>query len=675
MRGLRLPLALLTVLAGVPGEAAGVLGRTPVRAPSAGAYVPAVSRLSPAALHGSLALSAPSLSPLAPPLAGAAPLAPSALAELPPAARAAADAPRAVSAERALPADSPLPSAPVAGAALVPAAEAAASDDMPVEQRAAQAGRLFDAALPAAADAPQPPSDPEPGFSKPLPLLFGRPSTRLGRAGAAVARVTGAAYLLRAYRESFVLQKHAARLQDQSAKPVKRAVSARVLAEIGAVEAAPLLGWALEHDPSPRVRRVAAQGLLLMAEHSAPKLTRRLRNGVTAAGREGAATALGWLAAHAELPEALQALGTAAVLDPSDSVRLSAVRSLGRAEGARAVKLLFWVQAHATRPGLRAAVEQALREHAERSARNGVQLYQPPADEFGEVSSPLQASALKRSIAVGLTFAALEFAGGVWTNNAALRADALHLAGDRLLDATGLFALYLGRRPPSARRTYGFIKAEAVFALLGALAIAGIALGMAPDVWHGLLGVYSWVFAGGPALAAAGWGVAGYALLGLASNLFSGFLLSRHREGSMTTRAAFLHVMADAMGSAGIILSTALGALFGWTFLQPFVLAAIVYLILHTAWELGTPAWNVLMDAVPPGMDLDALERDFTAVPGVTGVYDLHVRLLNGSSAELAAKALVRDGADRDAVLAELQKMLREKHKITHATIQLERAR
>jgi cobalt-zinc-cadmium efflux system protein len=161
----------------------------------------------------------------------------------------------------------------------------------------------------------------------------------------------------------------------------------------------------------------------------------------------------------------------------------------------------------------------------------------------------------------------------------------------------------------------------------------------------------------------------------LASNLFSGFLLMRHREGSMTAKAAFLHVMADAMGSGGLILTTALGALLGWTFLQPFVFAFIVYLILHTAWELGQPAWNVLMDAVPPDLDLDQLERDFVAVPGVTAVYDLHVRQLNGSASELAAKAVVAPGADRDAALAALQSMLREKYKITHATIQLEAAR
>jgi cobalt-zinc-cadmium efflux system protein len=324
---------------------------------------------------------------------------------------------------------------------------------------------------------------------------------------------------------------------------------------------------------------------------------------------------------------------------------------------------------------LRGAVDDALRENASRQARAGRVHYKAPTDDFGEVSSPLQASALKRSVAVGLVFAALEFTGGVLTNNAALKADAIHLAGDRLLDATGLLALFLARRPPNSRQTYGFIKAEAVFALLGALVIAGVAAGMVPDVWHGLTGVWAWLFSGGPALAGATWAVAGYAALGLASNLFSGYLLMRHREGSMTARAAFLHVMADAMGSAGIILTTVLGLLFGWTFLQPFVVAAIVYLILHTAWELGRPAWNVLMDATPAGVDLDKLEAEFLAVPGVAGVHDLHVRMLNGSSSELAAKATVRPDADRDAVLATLQAMLREKYKITHATIQLEAAR
>lgn len=493
-----------------------------------------------------------------------------------------------------------------------------------------------------------------------------------GRAALFLARGTGLLSLWQLYREGILLQRHAQRLRDAGQPPAARAASARLLAEIGAVEAAPVLGWAYEHDPSPRVRGAAAAGLLLMAEHAAPRLTRAMSRRLTPAGREGAATALGWLVAHADVPDALQALGNAAVLDRSDAVRLAAIRSLGRAASPRAVKLLYWVRTHAGRPGLRFAAEEALREHAARQARLGVTRYQPSTDDFGQTSSPLQASALRRSVAVGLIFAALEFTGGVLTNNAALKADALHLAGDRMLDATGLFALFLARRPPNARRTYGYIKAEAVFALLGALVIAGVAAGMLPDAWHGVSGVWSWLFAGGAALPVAGWSVAAYASLGLLANVFSGLLLMRHKNDSMTARAAYLHVLADALGSAGIIVSTALGAALGWTFLQPFVLAAIVVLILRTAWELGRPAWNVLMDAVPPGLSLDQLELDFLSVPGVVGVHDLHVRMLNGSSFELAAKATIGRDADHDTVLAALQTLLRERYKITHATIQLE---
>lgn len=674
MRRLSAPLVLSLLAASFPLDAAAALGRAaPVRVPLAGVGAPAVAplvTLPAGALTLSPALAAPALSP-------SVPLAAPALAPAPGLVAAAAR----LAAASGAPARAPgLAAAPLeaALAAPAPAGETA-------EQGAARAAALFDASLPAAADAPQLPQTPTPGegggFDRlprghgPTRRLFGQaPSGPLGKLAGAAARVTGVSWLRRHYRETFVLQRHAARLQDPAVKPSARAASARLLAEIGAVEAAPLLGWAAEHDPSARVRRVAAYGLRIMAEHSAPRLVQAMRARVTPAGREGAATALGWLVAHHESPDALLALGTAAVLDPSDTVRLAAVRSLGRSPSVQAVKLLYWVQAHAPRPGLRAAVEQALREQAERTRRMGLVLYQPPADEFGEVSSPIQSSALKRSVVVGLTFAALEFAGGLLTGNAALKADALHLAGDRLLDATGIFALYLARRPPSARRTYGYIKAEAVFALLGALVIAGVAAGMVPDVWHGLSGVYAWLFLGGAALPAAGWAVAAYASLGLVSNLFSGFLLLRHKEGSMTARAAFLHVMADAMGSAGIILTTAAGALLGWTFLQPLVFAFIVYLILHTAWELGKPAWDVLMDAVPPGLDLDALEADILSIPGIASVYDLHVRQLNGASAELAAKALVRAGADRDAALAALQAMLREKYKITHATIQLEGA-
>jgi cobalt-zinc-cadmium efflux system protein len=151
-------------------------------------------------------------------------------------------------------------------------------------------------------------------------------------------------------------------------------------------------------------------------------------------------------------------------------------------------------------------------------------------------------------------------------------------------------------------------------------------------------------------------------------------MLHRHQEGSLGIRGAFLHALTDAVGTLGVMLAAAGSLLWGWSWLMPLATAAMVVMVLRVAWELGRPAWDVLLDSVPAGVDMDRLETDLGALPGVASVYDLHVRTLNSRGAELAAKIYTRPGADHAAILASANALVKESYGVVHATIQLEPA-
>ena len=198
--------------------------------------------------------------------------------------------------------------------------------------------------------------------------------------------------------------------------------------------------------------------------------------------------------------------------------------------------------------------------------------------------------------------------------------------------------------------------------LLGATAIAFMGFEMGVEAWHRL-------FTPG---AAATWSVALFALASLASNLFTALILWRHHGESLSMKGSFLHALTDAIGSVGVIVSAAAAILLGWVWVEPVAVALIVALIGKTAWGLGKPAWNILIDAVPDGIDLDRIESDLLAIPGASGVHDLHVWALNSTMTTLTATIFVRPGADHDLVLASAKAVLREKHGIRHMTVQIE---
>lgn len=266
-------------------------------------------------------------------------------------------------------------------------------------------------------------------------------------------------------------------------------------------------------------------------------------------------------------------------------------------------------------------------------------------------------------IALNGAFVAVEAAAGLATGSLALLAD----AGHNLSDVLGLLlawgASHLSRRAPSRRRTYGWRRSSIMAALLNALlllvAVGGIA-------WEAIRRAQAPVPVPGlPVLVVA---AIGFLVNGATAALF---LSSRRHD--LNARGAFLHMAADAAVSLGVVAAGAAILATGWMWLDPAVSLVIAVVILAGTWGLLKEALDLALDAVPAGIDPEAVAAYLAALPGVTAVHDLHVWGMSTTEAALTAHLVKPDHADDDALIARATRELHERFRIAHVTLQWER--
>lgn len=265
-------------------------------------------------------------------------------------------------------------------------------------------------------------------------------------------------------------------------------------------------------------------------------------------------------------------------------------------------------------------------------------------------------------VALNAGFVLLEAAAGLVAGSVALLADAGHNLSDVLGLALAWVAALLARRPPSARRTYGWQRGT----ILAALANAMLLL-----VAVGAIGLESARRLVEPAPVATGW-MLWVAAAGVVVNTATALLFLRGRHEDLNRRGAFLHMAADAAVSAGVVAGALVIGATGWDWVDPALGLAIALVILFGTWGLLREALNLALDAVPPGTDPAAVEAFLAALPGVAAVHDLHIWPLGTTETALTAH-LVRPGAGPDdAFLAETAAALRARFGIGHATLQIE---
>ena len=266
---------------------------------------------------------------------------------------------------------------------------------------------------------------------------------------------------------------------------------------------------------------------------------------------------------------------------------------------------------------------------------------------------------------VGLNtlFVIIEFATGFWAGSLALVADAGHNAGDvvGLLLAWG--ASQLARRPPSRRYTWGFRRTTIYAALANAILLLTACGAIVWEAWHRLQSPEP---VAGPVMIAV-------AAVGVAINTLTALLFMRGRERDANLRGAFLHMAADAAVSAGVVVAGIAIMVTGWTWIDPLVSIAITLAIVVGTWDLFRESIDLALDAVPRGVDPDAIKEALAAVAGVVEVHDLHVWAASTSEVSLTAHLVVPDKDSHESALAAATDLLRDRFRIAHTTIQLER--
>lgn len=265
------------------------------------------------------------------------------------------------------------------------------------------------------------------------------------------------------------------------------------------------------------------------------------------------------------------------------------------------------------------------------------------------------------AVAVTIGFAAIEFAGGIWSGSLALISDAGHMFSDAVALALAAVAGWLARRPPGLRHSYGWARAEVIAASLNGLLMLVIIVVLAVEAVARLLAPQP-VYGGGVML---------IAFIGLVVNGGVAYMLSRGGS-SLNTRAALLHVTGDLLGSLAALTAGAVIYFTGWLPVDPILSFVIAALILGSTLRLLRDAVHVLMEGVPSAVDLGEIGRTLAQVGGVSSVHDLHVWSIAPGQVALSAHLEIGDLAAWPDVLARTREVMHERFAIDHLTLQPE---
>jgi cobalt-zinc-cadmium efflux system protein len=265
-------------------------------------------------------------------------------------------------------------------------------------------------------------------------------------------------------------------------------------------------------------------------------------------------------------------------------------------------------------------------------------------------------------IGLNLTFVAVEFVYGVLANSVALMADAGHNLSDVLGLVIAWIASVLTRRAPSSRYTYGLGGSSILAALFNAVLLL---LAVGAIAWEAVLRLFH------PEPVASGT-VMIVATVGIIVNGVTAALFASGRKGDLNIRGAFLHMVADAAVSAGVVVA-ALAILYtGWLWLDPLTSLVIVGVIVWGTWSLLRDSLAMSVDAVPTSIDPQAVRSYLASCAGVTAVHDLHIWPLSTTESALTAHLVFPGGHPGDEFLAVAASELKQRFGIGHTTLQIE---
>ena len=269
--------------------------------------------------------------------------------------------------------------------------------------------------------------------------------------------------------------------------------------------------------------------------------------------------------------------------------------------------------------------------------------------------------ALVFALCLTLVFAVVEVVTGFVSHSLALISDAGHMVTDAAALGLALMAQFIAKRPPSARLSFGFVRAEALAAFVNSLVMMALVAWIAYEAARRLLDPHP--VAGGIVLIVAA--------IGACCNIAVAWVLSRGTQG-INTRAALVNVLGDLLGSVAAIVAGAVIYYTGWYQIDPILSLFVSLLILKTTWSILRESTMFLMESVPQGIDYLKVGADLAIVDGVVSVHDLHVWDMSPGEPALVGHLEITDLARWPTVLEDVRNMLLAKHGIDHVTLQPE---
>jgi cobalt-zinc-cadmium efflux system protein len=266
-------------------------------------------------------------------------------------------------------------------------------------------------------------------------------------------------------------------------------------------------------------------------------------------------------------------------------------------------------------------------------------------------------------VALNVVYIVVEATYGIVADSLALLAD----AGHNLSDVLGLLlawgANYLAQRKPTERYTYGWRKSTILAALTNAIILL---VAMGGIAWEAVQRISD-------PMPVAGKTIIIVAAIGVVINTATALLFLSGRKQDLNIRGAFMHMAADAGVSAGVVLAGLVIVSTGWLWIDPAVSLVITAIILAGTWGLLRDSFNLALDAVPAGIDPEAVKTYLSDLPGVKGVHDLHIWAMSTSETALTAHLLKPEASDDDTLIEQAGRELQQRFGIAHITIQWER--
>jgi len=272
--------------------------------------------------------------------------------------------------------------------------------------------------------------------------------------------------------------------------------------------------------------------------------------------------------------------------------------------------------------------------------------------------------ALGLTLALVAAYTVVEVVGGVLTGSLALLADAGHMLSDTGSIAIALLAIWLARRPATAQRSFGYKRAEILAALVNGVTLVAISIWIFIEAFQRFRD---------PPDVLGGWMLA-IALGGVVINVAGALILSRSEGESLNVVAARRHVLADLLGSLGVIVAAVIILATGWLYADPLISVVIGVLVAASSWTVLRESVAILLEMTPSELDAEEVKARMLSVESVTNVHDLHIWTITSGFPALSAHVLVEPGADCHGKRRELERLLEAEFELDHTTLQVDHA-